>query len=269
MSEDLSQIRRHRREKLDALREKGVEVTVIDAMPQIWPKFTNALLANYFQSYCEGKGIVFVTGQTVESIQGGERVSRVVTDGGQGLDCDFVCIAVGIRPRVELAESGGLEVNDGIVVDDRNETSRADVFAAGDVVNYTDPISGNRRRVEHWGHAEYGGQVAGQNMGGGEAKYDLLSYVWSDIFDLHLEFAGDHSTHDEMVLRGDLAENSFTALYLNQGFLQGYLSINGEEKDYPVYQRFIRRKKHLAELIPQIEDPEAFIGALLPFLQGD
>src|SRR5690606_20112026 len=120
---------------------------------------------------------------------------------GKTFDCDFVCIGIGIVPNVELARDAGLAVENGIIVNEFQQTSDPDVYAAGDVVNYHDPVFNRRRRVEHWGHAEYGGQIAGRNMAAGnEIAYDFLSYVWSDIFDLRLESAGDESERDTVIV---------------------------------------------------------------------
>ena len=246
-----------------SLAQKGVQVTVIEALPQIWPRFADATLAAYFQSYCEGKGVAFSTGETVERIDGGGRPTSVLTSGGLELPCDFLCIAVGIRPNVGLAEAAGLKVDNGIVVDEGMRTSHPDVYAAGDVASYPDPLFGKRRRVEHFGQAEYMGQVAGRGMASGDAKYDLLTYVWSDIFDLHLEFAGDESERDQTVLRGRPESNSFIALYLKGGLLRAYFAVNTDSKEFPVFQRFIKRKKDLSGLIGQLQDTSVNLRGLL------
>lgn len=100
--------------------------------------------------------------------------------------------------NVELAQQAGLAVDNGIVVNKYLQSSHPDIYAAGNVANYPDPFFNKRGRVEHWGHAEYCGQLAGQNMAGGQSPYGLLMYVWSDMFDLHLECAGDESEHDQV-----------------------------------------------------------------------
>ena len=129
-------------------------------------------------------------------------------------------------PTLHWAEGAGLAVDNGIVVDEHMRASAPNVFAAGDVANYPDPIFEKRRRVEHWGHAEYSGQVAGANMAGEEMRYDLLTYVWSDIFDLHLEAAGDEGESDTSVVRGDMDAGSFTVLYLKENRMTAYFSVN-------------------------------------------
>jgi NADPH-dependent 2,4-dienoyl-CoA reductase/sulfur reductase-like enzyme len=201
--------------------------------------------------------------EKVTTIRGGGRASAVITQSGKELPCDFVCIGVGILPNVELAQEAGLEVNNGIIVDEFLRSSHPDLYAAGDIANYQDPIFGKRRRVEHWGHAEYCGQLAGQNMAGSQNKYDLLTYVWSDIFDLHLEFAGDESEHDRILLRGRFESKSFTVLYLKQNVLRAYFAVNTGSKEFPILQRLIRQKKDLAGKEAQLQDPTFLFKTIL------
>ncbi len=246
-----------------SLAQKGVQVTVLEALPRVWPRFAGEGLAGFVQRYCEGQGVTFHTNDPVAEFKGGSRVESVLTRSGREHPCDFVCIGVGIRPRVELAEAGGLMVDNGIVVDERMRTSHPNVYAAGDVANYPDTVFGKRRRVEHWGHAEYTGQVAGMNMAGKETAYDFLTYVWSDIFDLHLEFAGDESEHDQTLVRGRMEERSFTVLYLKAGLLRAYFAVNTPSKEFPVFQRLIRRKKDLSASVAQLQDPAFNVRGLL------
>ena len=246
-----------------SLTQRGVHVTVVEAQPHIWPRFVDSTLAGAFQNFCTSKGVAFHTNETVLELRGTDRVSSVKTKSGKEFPCDLVCIGVGIVPNVELAQQAGLAVDDGIVVNEYLQSSHPDIFAAGDVANYPDPFFNKRRRVEHWGHAEYCGQVAGENMAGGQKPYGLLTYVWSDIFDLHLEFAGDESEHDQIVLRGQVQEMSFTDLSLKENVLKPYFAINTGAKEFPSLQRLIKNKKDLTGKEAQLQDPSVLIKSLL------
>ncbi len=251
-------------ESAASLTQRGALCTVIEALPHIWPRFCDATLAGFFQDYCGARGVTFLTNEKVTRIEGNGSVRAVVTESGRTLECDLVLIGVGIVPNVELAQAAGLEVNNGIVVDERMRTSHPDVFAAGDVINYPDVIFGNRRRVEHWGHAEYSGQVAGRNLAGGDARYEFLSYVWSDVFDLRLEFAGDEGEHDGTLIRGKPGAGPFTVLYLKDGALTAYFAVNADAREYGVFRRLIRAKKDMrgreAQLTDQSADPRALLA---------
>ena len=246
-----------------SLAQRGVQVSVIEPLPHIWPHFADPTLARYVQDHCSRRGVSFHTGETVAELRGKARVSSVVTGSGMEIPCDFVCVGIGIVPNVELAERAGLEVDNGIVVNEYLQSSHPDVYAAGDVANYVDPVFGKRRRVEHWGHAEYCGQLAGLNMTGAEDQYRLMTYVWSDIFDLHLEFAGDESEYDQVLTRGRLEDDSFTVLYLKQNVLRAYFAVNTASKEFPVLQRLIRRTTDLGGKVAQVQDPKFNIRELL------
>lgn len=246
-----------------SLTQRGVQVTVIEAQPHIWTRFADATLAGFFQNYCAEKGITFYTNEMAAEIRGTDRPSAVITRSGKEIPCDFVCIGVGIVPNVELAQQAGLTVDNGIVVNEYLQTSHPDVYAAGDVANYLDPVFGKRRRVEHWGHAEYCGQLAGQNMTGANKKYDLLTYVWSDIFDLHLQFAGDESEYDRVLLRGRFEDKSFTVLFLKQKVLTAYFAVNTGAKDFLALQRLIRGKQDVSGKETQLQDPAVPVKSLL------
>ncbi len=245
-----------------SLTQRGVQVTVVEVGSHIWPRFTDATLAGYFQSYCAQKGIVFHTNDTVVDLRPQQSGSSVITRSGKTLPCDFACVGVGIVPNAELAVEAGLLVENGVVVNEYLQTSHPDIYAAGDVASYPDPYSGKRRRVEHWGHAEYCGQIAGQNMAGALVPYDLLTYVWSDIFDLHLEFAGDESEHDQILIRGRFEDKSFIVLYLKNHRLRAYFAINTKAKEFPALQRLIKQRTDLSGKDTQLQDPAVPLKSL-------
>lgn len=246
-----------------SLTQRGVQVTVVETGPHIWPRFADETLAGAIQEHCAAKGIAFRTGESVTEIQRQNERFSVRLKSGAVLPCNFVCIGVGILPNVELAQQARLTVGNGIVVDEYLQTSQPDIYAAGDVANYVDPLFGKRRRVEHWGHAEYSGQLAAHNMAGARRPYDLLTYVWSDIFDLHLEFAGDEQEHDQMLLRGKLDDLSCTILYLKQHRLMAYFAINADNKDLPPLQKLIKNKIDLTDRETELQDQSLSLKSLL------
>jgi 3-phenylpropionate/trans-cinnamate dioxygenase ferredoxin reductase subunit len=110
----------------------------------------------------------------------------VRTSGGREIDCDFVVVGIGVAPRVELARGAGfdVDVDDGILVDEKLQTSAPNVFAAGDVARAQHPFYGERVRLEHCSNALNQGPAAARAMLGEPTSYDRIPYFFSDQYDV-------------------------------------------------------------------------------------
>jgi NADPH-dependent 2,4-dienoyl-CoA reductase/sulfur reductase-like enzyme len=241
-------------ELASSLTQRGAKVSVIDGGPHIWSRFADPTLAGFFTRYCQDRGVTFYNAQRVSRIGGAAAPTSVVTTSGTIIPCDLVIVAAGIVPNVELAQQAGLTVDNGVVVNAQLQTSHPDIYAAGDLCNYPDPYFNRRRRVEHWGQADYTGTLAGQNMAGANEPYNLLSYVFSDIFDLHLEFAGDEHGFDRVIVRGRMEDKAFAVLYLKNSRLVAHFSVNLKRKQFSPLQKLIEKKVDLAGRETQLAD---------------
>jgi 3-phenylpropionate/trans-cinnamate dioxygenase ferredoxin reductase subunit len=125
-------------------REKGLEVTLIDPLELPNEKVFGREVGEFYRDVHASHGVNLLLGHGVEALEGDGSVSRVRTSEGTTVDCDFVAVGVGVAPCVALAERGGLEVDNGILVDERLRTSADNVFAAGDVANHSHPFFGRR-----------------------------------------------------------------------------------------------------------------------------
>jgi len=171
-----------------ALTTNGCAVTMI--VPEQWlnARLFPAGLGGFVTEYYRERGVEVLTGETVGSVDG----TSVTTGSGRTLEADAVVAGLGIVPDTELAESAGLPVENGIVVDEYGRADgRDDVFAAGDVANFPSPVLGGVFRVEHEDHANTHGKVVGSNMAGAGVVYDHLPLFYSDLFDLGYEAVGE------------------------------------------------------------------------------
>jgi 3-phenylpropionate/trans-cinnamate dioxygenase ferredoxin reductase subunit len=171
-----------------ALTTNGCAVTMI--VPEQWlnARLFPAGLGGFVTDYYRERGVEVLTGETVGSVDG----TSVTTGSGRTLEADAVVAGLGIVPDTELAESAGLPVENGIVVDEYGRADgRDDVFAAGDVANFPSPVLGGVFRVEHEDHANTHGKVVGSNMAGAGVVYDHLPLFYSDLFDLGYEAVGE------------------------------------------------------------------------------
>ncbi len=129
-------------------------------------------------------------------------------------------------PRVELAHQAGLDVENGIVVDDHLRTSATNVLAAGDVANAWHPFYGERIRVEHWANALHQGPAAARAMLGKAVAYDRIPYFFSDQYEVGMEYSGYARTWEEIVYRGDPSEGEFIAFWLGDRRVLAGMNVN-------------------------------------------
>lgn len=121
----------------------GLEVTVIDAAPQVMPNAIDEEMANYSKKQLKAAGMRVLTSTSLTGIQGSEKAEKVVTDNGT-LPADLVILAIGIRPATDFLADSGLEMFKGtILVDDCMKTNLPDVYAAGDCVMVKNAVTGN------------------------------------------------------------------------------------------------------------------------------
>jgi 3-phenylpropionate/trans-cinnamate dioxygenase ferredoxin reductase component len=195
-------------------RQRGLDVTLIEPASVPLERVLGAEVGAIYRDIHADHGVRMLLGTGVEAFEGDTTVERVRTSDGRELDCDFVLVGIGVRPRTALAGQAGLVVDNGILVDEHLRTSADGVFAAGDVANAHHPFYGERLRVEHWANALNQGPAAARSMLGHTDGYERLPYFFSDQYDVGMEYTGFARTWDRVVLRGDPASREFIAFWI-------------------------------------------------------
>lgn len=210
-----------------ALTIVGKKVTIIFPGDAISENIFPSELAHFLNDYYRQKGVELVTGDSVASVQKeGDRLI-VRTGSGRAIETDGVVAGIGIRPNVELAQAAGLKVEDGIIVNERLETSLLDIYAAGDAANFFHTALHKRVRVEHEDNAVHMGKLAGRNMAGASEIYTHTPMFYSDLFELGYEAVGEMSSKMKTV--SDWQEEPFkkgVVYYLDDGQVRGVLLWN-------------------------------------------
>jgi 3-phenylpropionate/trans-cinnamate dioxygenase ferredoxin reductase component len=170
-------------------------------------------------------GVTLLAGAQVTAFEGGGRLEAVVTADGSRIACDFAVAGVGIRPDLPPVTGPPIDLDNGILVDERCRTSAADVYAAGDVANHLHPVFG-RVRVEHYNNAEKHGAAAGRSMLGSAAPYDYIHSFWSDQYEHKIEYVGHATSWDDFVIRGSLAEGRLVGFYLSGGVVRAAVGLD-------------------------------------------
>ncbi|MGH3521528.1 MAG: NAD(P)/FAD-dependent oxidoreductase [Mycobacterium sp.] len=207
-------------------REKGLEVTIIQRSPLPLERVLGAELGAIYRTCTSNAASSCVPRPRWKRSRETGPSSEYGTADGSTIDCDFVVVGIGVAPRTALAEAAGIDVDNGVLVNDRLKTGIPGIFAAGDVANAWHPFYGRRIRVEHWANALHQGPAAARGMLGDSVSYDRLPYFYSDQYDLGMEYSG-YATHwDEVVFRGNPAKHEFIAFWLEAGRVVAGVNVN-------------------------------------------
>ncbi|MGI9277653.1 MAG: NAD(P)/FAD-dependent oxidoreductase [Endozoicomonas sp.] len=201
-----------------ALKKIGLDVTVLEVMDRVLQRVTAPEISAFYSRIHEEEGVEIKTGTGIKAIEGNGKVEAVVLDDQSRMDADVVIVGVGIVPNVELAEAAGLEVDNGVIVNEFAQTSDPDIVAAGDCTNHPNPILGKRLRLESVPNAMEQAKTAAASICGNEKPYAANPWFWSDQFDTKLQIAGLNQGYDQVVVRGDNEQSrSFVIWYLKEG----------------------------------------------------
>jgi 3-phenylpropionate/trans-cinnamate dioxygenase ferredoxin reductase subunit len=187
-------------------------------------------VGRYFQNVLEAHGVEVHGGEDVERFEGSDgRVSAVVTAKGTRVPADAVIVGAGVMPDVMLAKRAGLEIGErgGVRTDACLTTSAPDVYAAGDIAEYTSVVhGGDCVRIEHWDVAEQQGRTAARSMLGHQRDHDTVPYFFSDLADwASMEYVGPAYRWDEEIVRGSIDAGEFTVYYLDGDRLAAALTV--------------------------------------------
>jgi 3-phenylpropionate/trans-cinnamate dioxygenase ferredoxin reductase subunit len=189
-------------------------------------------LAEYLNETYRERGIEVLPGRRVSQVERvGDRLA-LQTDAagtdepGDEISVDAAIAGIGIVPNVELAQAADIATDDGILVDRYLRTNKTDVYAAGDVAVFYDPLLGEQRRVEHEDNALTMGKAAGRSMSGSIDPYEHSPFFYSDLFDLGYEAVGELDANLDTVADWQEEYRKGVVYYLRDGRVRGVLLWN-------------------------------------------
>lgn len=241
-------------------RQAGLDVTVIEMADRVMSRVVSPEISDFYQIEHTSQGVKFRLATGVQSFKGKKRVKAVITSEDEAVPADLVVVGVGILPNTGLAVDAGLAVDDGIVVDDHCRTEDPRVFAVGDCTMHPNAIYGRSLRLESVHNALEQAKTAAANLCGKDTVYAQVPWFWSDQYDLKLQIAGLSESFDDVVIRGNPAERSFSCLYLKEGRLIACDAINAPRD-------FVQSKPLIAEHaiidVEKLADPEVALKDLV------
>lgn len=227
-----------------ALTMNGKKVVMIFPEAGICRRMFPPDLVKFLDAFYRQKGVEILAGQVSGlDTRAGRAVLKVrdpQSHGEREVVTDGVVAGLGIQPNVDLAQAAGLEIDNGIRVDESLRTSHPDIYAAGDVANFYNPALDARLRVEHEDNANTMGRLAGQAMAGRSVKYDHLPFFYSDLFELGYEAVGEVDSRLQMVADWKEPFREGVVYYLRDGRVWGVLLWN-------VWERVDAARKLIAE----------------------
>ncbi len=215
----------------EAFIKKGLKVTVIELSDRILNAILDKKAASLMKSYLQNKGVEFYLSDTIESFQGKQKVNKVNLKSGKNLRCDLVVIAVGVRPNLSLVEDNNIDYNNGILVNKKLQTSYKDIYAAGDVCEGYNMLSGSTGVVPIWPNAYNQGFTAGQNMAGGNEIYqENFARNSISFFDIPLITAGtiNPEQEDDYEIYRNIDKDNFIykKILVKDNKLAGFILLN-------------------------------------------
>jgi apoptosis-inducing factor 3 len=183
-------------------RKLQVYVVAPEAVPM--ERILGPQVGEYLRRLHERNGVAFHLQQSVAAI--GER--KVTLKDGHAIEADLIVIGIGVKPLIDLAEQAGIKTDRDVSVNEYLETSVPQIFAAGDIARWPDPLTGDNIRVEHWVVAERQGQTAARNILGRRERFDAVPFFWTSQYDFTLNYLGNAETWDKLDLDGSIEEHN-------------------------------------------------------------
>jgi len=197
-----------------SLRSRGCDVTVISPDPVPLGKVLGEEMGRYVRKLHEDHGVRFLLSTETRAIFE-NRVEIEPANSTQAgfVDAGLVVVGVGVSPTTSLASEAGIKTGNGVAVDEMLRTSAPDVFAAGDLALYPEPISGQPARIEHWVVAQRQGQAVARAMLGLGGPFRQTPFFWSQHYDVTIAYVGHAAKWDSCRIQGNLEKRDASAVY--------------------------------------------------------
>jgi 3-phenylpropionate/trans-cinnamate dioxygenase ferredoxin reductase subunit len=244
----------------------GLDVEIVEFAPRVLARVAGPELSAFYEAVHTAAGVKLRLNTGVESFEAAtgnpDHVGAVRCGDGTSLPADLVLVAVGLVPNTELAAQAGLEMGNGIKVDEYGQTSDPDILAIGDCVEFPLPfIGGARIRLESVPSAVETARAAASLINGAPKPYNLVPWFWSDQYNLKLQSVGLSQGHGQVVIRPPRGPEGFIAFYLKNGIMIAADCVNSV-LEFNAAKRFITERLPLDHAA--LANPEINLKTLVP-----
>jgi 3-phenylpropionate/trans-cinnamate dioxygenase ferredoxin reductase subunit len=219
--------------------QKKMHVTLLECLPRVLARVTAPQVSDFYTGVHRAAGVnILVNTQLTGFICGSTGRVTAAETSGLSLPADRVLVGIGLIPNTELAEEAGLEIDNGIAVDEYGQTSDPDILAIGDCSSRPNSHVGRRVRLESVPSTVEQARTAAAVLVGKRVAYDTLPWFWSDQYNLKLQIAGLNEGYDSVVLRGSPDTESFLAFYLKDRMLLAVDAVN-RVRDFSISKKLV------------------------------
>jgi NAD(P)H-nitrite reductase large subunit len=257
---------------VEALSRKGMKLTLVEWSQQLLPEMADAGCASIIQREMESHEIAVILGRKVVEIREVGEKAILVLDSGEELIADMVIVGIGLKPNIEMLKNSGIKVNRGILIDEFMRTNIRDVFAAGDVSEGKNIVTGRTEVLPNWSNACGQGRIAGLNMAGCEQKYEGIGEAITEIFGLIMVSIGLHKAEEgdgiKEVSFSNPERKRYRKLWLSNGRIVGAVLL-GTVQDAGILKNLIRNKKDISAWAGEISRNPMDMRKVLASIAGD
>lgn len=246
-------------------RALGAEVTILEMAERPLSRVFNRAMSDWIVQLHRSRGVSLICSKSIASARSVQSAVSLNLDDGQNFEFDLVVTGIGGEPNIELARTADLEINNGIVVNRKCQTSAPDIYAIGDIANMQDERTGTTQRLESWKYAEDTAAAAARVLCDQDEAYNQVPWFWTDQFDYNIQIVGKLQEGATVFARGKPGDPKYLAYYLDSDRLLGAVGLDcgGDlrraraalEKKTPITVKALT-KMGLVPVHPQSGSPE-------------
>lgn len=224
----------------------GLDVVNIIREKVFWSHFLDEDGGRLVERILRENGVDLIPEDEVVEVLGSTTVTGIRTSRGKQLYADIVGVGIGIGLNLDLLDKKEVEINRGIIVDDHLRSSSPDLFAAGDIAEFYDPVMDKRHIMGNWSNAMAQGKVAGANMAGEDKALNVVSSYQIDIWGRSLIAMGDTAASDDtrVFIRDQRDQYKYGRIFVRNSIIKGAILIDLKELEGPL-STLIKEKREV------------------------
>ena len=230
-----------------SMHHAGLNVTVLERSEGLLTRQLDAEGARIFKEMVDNSGVNIKLNASTEEILGDKKVTGIRLANGEIVPADIVLFSSGVRPNKELPEQSGIAADKGVIVNDRMETNKQDIYACGDIAEFNGKVFGN------WPAAMNMGKVAGANASGTDMQFkEFVTSFNFDSMNIKLFSCGSFTDNNESVAHKNPETNAYMKLYFDSDKIIGGFLI-GDTKRAPEVLNSVKAGLNYKEVLDKFD----------------